>query len=345
MQPHDHREDELFMQRALDLALLGQGYVSPNPMVGCVIVHHGKIIGEGWHQKFGGPHAEVEAINSVSDKSLLPESVVYVNLEPCSHYGKTPPCADLLVEQKVKKVVVANLDTNPLVAGQGIKKLRAAGVEVITGIRDKEGRSLNKRFFTAIEKQRPYIVLKWAETADGFMARENYDSMWISHELSRQLVHQWRTQEDAVLVGTRTAMHDNPQLNVRDWSGRNPVRIVLDRFLRLSDKLHLFDGRQKTLCYNLLIHEEHNNFSRVRVDEADFLKNVLHDLHHRKIQSVLVEGGATTLSLFLESGLWDEARIFISSKKFEKGIVAPSLKGTLAEQHDVQGDWLKIVKP
>jgi diaminohydroxyphosphoribosylaminopyrimidine deaminase/5-amino-6-(5-phosphoribosylamino)uracil reductase len=177
---------------------------------------------------------------------------VYVNLEPCSHYGKTPPCADLLVEQKVKKVVVANLDTNPRVAGQGIKKLRAAGVEVITGIRDKEGQSLNKRFFTAIEKQRPYILLKWAETADGFMARENYDSKWISHELSRQLVHQWRTQEDAVLVGTRTAMHDNPQLNVRDWSGRNPVRIVLDRFLRLSDKLHLFDGRQKTLCYNVL---------------------------------------------------------------------------------------------
>ena len=342
MQPHHHREDELFMQRALDLARIAQGHVSPNPMVGCVIVYQGQVVGEGWHKKYGEAHAEVNAVNSVDDQSILKECTVYVNLEPCSHVGKTPPCADLLIDLKVKKVVVANLDSNPLVAGNGIKKLRAAGIEVITGILDKEGRSLNKRFFTFMEKQRPYIILKWAETSDGFIARENFDSKWISNEFSRQLVHQWRTQEDAVMVGTRTAMHDNPQLNVREWTGRNPVRVVLDRFLRLSGKLHVFDSVQSTLCYNVLIHEEHPNLSRIRVEENNFIQNVVQDLHQRKIQSMIVEGGTTTLSLFLDSGLWDEARVFISPKHFEKGVKSPATRGTLIEEHNVQGDILKV---
>src|SRR6478609_11980434 len=197
--------DEQFMQRAFELAKLGAGSVSPNPMVGCVIVHRGEIIGEGWHKKYGEAHAEVNAIDSVKEKKVLNESVVYVTLEPCSHFGKTPPCADLLIQHRVKKVVVSNLDSNPLVSGNGVKKLRAAGIEVVTGILDKAGRELNKRFFTFMEKQRPYIILKWAETADGFIARENYDSKWISNEHSRKLVHQWRTEEDAVLVGSRTA--------------------------------------------------------------------------------------------------------------------------------------------
>ncbi|HKZ37838.1 MAG TPA: bifunctional diaminohydroxyphosphoribosylaminopyrimidine deaminase/5-amino-6-(5-phosphoribosylamino)uracil reductase RibD, partial [Chryseolinea sp.] len=259
MTKHDHHTDEFFMLRAMELALLGSGLVSPNPLVGCVITYEGKIIGEGWHKKYGEPHAEVNAVNSVPDKRTLRESTVYVTLEPCAHFGKTPPCADLLIEHQIKKVVVANLDSNPLVAGEGIRKLRSSGIEVITGVLDKKGRALNKRFFTIMEKQRPYIILKWAETADGFVARKNFDSKWISDEYSRQLVHKWRAEEDAVLVGMRTAQLDNPELNVRNWSGRNPIRIVIDRFLKLNEKIHLFDGSQKTICYNVLKHEEHRN--------------------------------------------------------------------------------------
>jgi diaminohydroxyphosphoribosylaminopyrimidine deaminase/5-amino-6-(5-phosphoribosylamino)uracil reductase len=270
---------------------------------------------------------------------------VYVNLEPCSHVGKTPPCTDVLINHPVKKVVVGNLDSNPLVAGEGIKKLRAAGIEVITGIREKEGRELNKRFFTFMEKQRPYITLKWAETSDGFIAHENFDSKWISNEHSRQLVHKWRTEEDAVLVGTKTAFHDNPELNVRDWSGRNPVRVVLDRFLRLSEKLNVFDRSQKTLCYNVLKHEEHNNLSRVRIGEENFIGEVVKDLAKQKIQSVLVEGGATTLQLFIDAGLWDEARVFISDRELGKGIAAPTLHGNLIHQESVFNDTLRFYQP
>lgn len=342
MQIHDHHEDRLFMRRAFELAERGKGQVSPNPMVGCIIVHNNRIIGEGWHKKYGEAHAEVNAINAVTDKNLLPESTVYVSLEPCSHQGKTPPCADLLIKHMVKKVVVANLDSNPQVSGEGIKKLRKAGIEVITGILEKEGRIINRRFFTYIEKKRPYIILKWAQTADGFIAGENYDSKWISNEYSRQLVHKWRTEEDAVLVGTRTAMHDNPQLNVRDWSGRNPQRIVMDRFLRLSDTLHLFDGTQKTICYNVLKHEEHANLSLIRLSENDFLNELVVDLHKQKIQSVLVEGGAQTLHLFIEAGLWDEARVFISDQVFEKGIRGPHITGNLIAEESVMNDTLQI---
>ena len=342
MKKQDHHTEEFFMQRALELASLGRGYVSPNPLVGCVIVCDGKIVGEGWHKRYGEAHAEVNAVDSVTDKALLPKSTVYVNLEPCSHFGKTPPCADMLIREQVKKVVVANLDSNPLVAGEGIKKLRAAGIEVVTGILHEQGRALNKRFFTFMESQRPYIILKWAETSDGFIARKNFDSKWISHELSRQLVHKWRTEEDAVLVGMRTAQHDNPQLNVRDWTGRNPVRIVIDRFLKLNDSLHLFDGSQQTLRYNLLKHEEHPNLLLVRLDENNFLQNLVRDLFKRKIQSVIVEGGAQTLQSFIDAGLWDEARVFVSRKFFESGISAPALKGKQVLDQKIQSDLLKI---
>jgi diaminohydroxyphosphoribosylaminopyrimidine deaminase / 5-amino-6-(5-phosphoribosylamino)uracil reductase len=345
MTKHDHHTDQVFMQRAMELARMGQGNVSPNPMVGSVIVHEGKIIGESWHKKYGEAHAEVNAVDTVDNKMLLKESTLYVNLEPCSHHGKTPPCADMLIEHRIKKVVVANLDSNPLVAGNGVKKLRASGVEVITGILDKEGRELNKRFFTYMENQRPYVVLKWAETADGFIAKENYDSKWISNEYSRQLVHKWRTEEDGILVGAKTASHDNPQLNVRDWSGRNPVRIVIDRFLKLSHTLHVFDKKQRTIVYNLLKHEEHPNLSMIRIDEQDFLDNILKDLHKQKIQSILVEGGATTLTKFIEGSLWDEARIFQSPRVFEKGILAPSLRGKLVRQFSVHSDTLRIINP
>jgi diaminohydroxyphosphoribosylaminopyrimidine deaminase/5-amino-6-(5-phosphoribosylamino)uracil reductase len=313
--------------------------------VGCLVVHNGIIIGEGWHKKYGEAHAEVNAIENVQDKSLLKESIVYVNLEPCSHTGKTPPCADLLIKHQVKKVVVSNLDSNPLVSGNGVKKLRSAGIEVVTGILEQEGRELNKRFFAFMEKQRPYILLKWAETSDGFIAKENHDSKWISNEYSRQLVHKFRSEEDAVLVGSKTAIYDNPELNVRDWSGRNPVRVVLDRFLRLNESLHLFDRSQKTLCYNVLKHEEHANLTLALVEERNFIQSVLDDLYKRKIQSVMVEGGATVLQLFIDAGLWDEAKVFVSEKSFGKGIKAPHLNGNLIARESVFNDTVRTYHP
>ncbi len=345
MKKHDHHLNELFMQRCLELAALGRGAVSPNPLVGCVVVHDGKIIGEGWHKKFGEAHAEVNAMASVGNKELLQESTVYVNLEPCSHFGKTPPCVDLLIQHQVRKVVIANLDTHPKVSGEGIKKLRQTGIEVITGVLDKQGRELNKRFFTAIEKSRPFILLKWAQTADGFIAHENYDSKWISNEYSRQLVHKWRSEEDGILVGAKTASHDNPQLNVREWTGRNPVRIVVDRFLKLSEKLNVFDQSQPTIIYNVLKHEEHKNLVRVRIDETDFLHQLLQDLLKRGIHSVMVEGGAQTLQFFMDAGSWDEARIFSSPRAFGKGIPAPRLNGKLSHTETVMNDTLFTYHP
>lgn len=332
------------MARALHLATLGKGRVSPNPLVGCVIVHGENIIAEGWHRQYGGPHAEVNAIEAVSDKSILSECTLYVNLEPCSHFGKTPPCADLLIQHNLKKIVIANLDSNPLVSGNGVKKLRDAGMEVVTGILATEGREMNKRFFTFMEQRRPYIILKWAQTSDGFIAQENYESKWISNELSRQLVHKWRSEEDAILVGTRTAAHDNPSLNVRNWVGRNPVRIVLDRFLKLNERLHIFDRSQKTLCYNVMKHEEFENLSLVRVDETDFIENVISDLWHKKIQSVIIEGGATTINFFLQKQLWDETRVFKSNRAFHKGIAAPLPSGTVVGRHSVGKDLLEVGK-
>lgn len=303
------------MLRALELAQLGVGAVSPNPRVGCVIVAVGRIIGEGWHQKYGEAHAEVNAVCSVADQSLLKGSTVYVNLEPCSHFGKTPPCADLLVQHQVKRVVISNLDVNPLVAGKGIEKLRSAGIEVLTGMLEQQGEDLNQRFFTFIKKQRPYIILKWAQTADGFLARSNFDSKWISNQYSRQLVHKWRSEEDAVLVGTSTAAHDNPSLTVRDWSGRNPKRIVIDRFLRLPETLHLFDHSVETICYNLIKQEEKSHLVFAKLGEKEFIKDLVNDLYARNIQSVIIEGGAQTLQLFLDGGWWDEARVFTSDRK------------------------------
>lgn len=335
-------QDTDYMLRCFELAKQGLGSVSPNPLVGCVIVNEGNIIGEGWHKKYGEAHAEASAVSGVENKDLLKGSTVYVNLEPCSHTGKTPPCADLLIRCKVGKVVLSNIDTNPLVAGKGITKLKSAGIEVVQGVLDREGRELNKRFFTYHEQERPYIVLKWAQTADGFIARSNYESHWISNEFSRQLVHKWRSEEDAVLVGTKTAAHDNPKLTVRDWSGRNPVRLVIDRFLRLSDRLNLFDKSVRTICFNLIKHEDHPNLSLIRLDEDHFLESMLEHLVKENIQSVLVEGGATTLSLFIDSGLWDEARVFSAPRVFHSGIQAPRLKAVPVAEEKIIDDRLSI---
>lgn len=313
------------MLRAIELAQNGLGSVSPNPMVGCVIVHDDKIIGEGWHQLYGDAHAEVNAINSVSDKSLIKHSTVYVNLEPCAHHGKTPPCADLLVESGVNKVVIGNVDSNPLVGGKGIEKLLSAGVEVETGVLEKKGRRLNKRFFTFIEKNRPFVILKWAQTADGFIARKNFDSKWISGELSRKLVHKWRAEEAGIMVGTNTAKHDNPRLDVRDWSGSNPIRIVIDKKLSLSDGLNLFDNSIKTLCFNFDKSEKTGNIEWIKVEPSNFLRQVMGHLYDQGIQSIIVEGGAALHQSFIEANLWDEARVFESTVSFEEGIDAARL--------------------
>lgn len=332
-----------FMQRALDLATLGMGQVSPNPMVGCVIVHDQQIIGEGYHQAYGGPHAEVNAVADVTDKELLKESTVYVTLEPCSHFGKTPPCADLLVRHQVKKVVVCNEDPNPLVSGNGIKKLQESGIEVEVGILANKGDELNKRFFTSFIKKRPYVILKWAQTADGFVARENYDSKWISNQYSRQLVHKWRSEEDAILVGKNTAIYDNPALTTRDWEGKNPIRIVLDRKLELYPELNLFDGRVKTLVFTEATGQNKENLEFIQVKELT-PGVILEELQKQKITSVIIEGGTQTLQSFIDANLWDEARVFTSQNKFEAGISAPDIKGELISQQDVLEDQLYIYK-
>lgn len=316
--------DKLYLRRALELAQLGAGAVRPNPLVGCVVVYQGNIIGEGWHQQYGGPHAEVNALNAVADKSLLPASTVYVTLEPCSHYGKTPPCADFLLAHGVRRVVVCNTDPNPLVAGGGLQKLRAAGCEVQVGLLAAEGRYLNRRFFTFQEQQRPYIILKWAESADGFIARPDYTPTPISGALARKLVHKWRTEEAAIMVGTRTALTDNPRLNAREWTGRQPVRIVIDRNLRLPPTLHLFDKSQPTLVYNYERNERLTNLEYVKITPAaDLITQIIPDLYQRSIQSVLVEGGTILLQSFLAADLWDEVRVLRSTQRLEAGVEAP----------------------
>lgn len=336
--------DTRFMQRALELAELGRGKVSPNPMVGCVIVHKDKIIGEGWHKQYGEAHAEVNAIAAVEDQSVLSEATVYVTLEPCAHHGKTPPCADLLISQSVKRVVIGAVDTNPLVGGKGINRLEEAGIEVSHGLLADASRDLNVRFFTFIEKNRPYIILKWAETSDGFVARENFDSKWISGEASRNLVHQWRAEEDAIMVGTRTAQHDNPRLNVRNWEGKDPLRVVIDKRLALSKELNLFDGQQPTLVYNSKKNQSLENLEFIQVSDDNYLPVILKDLYERKVQSIIIEGGSTLLNSCIASGLWDEARIFRADVKFDAGISAPSIKGKQVHSQKIGEDQLDIYR-
>ncbi len=332
------------MQRALELAEQGLGYVRPNPLVGCVIVHQERILGEGFHQIYGGPHAEVNAISSVKEASsaLLPESTLYVTLEPCAHYGKTPPCAALLVKHKVKRVVIATLDPNPLVAGKGVEILQKAGIEVAVGFMEKEAQWQNRRFFTYINEKRPYIIFKWAQTSDGYMARADYDSKWISSVMSRQLVHKWRAEEAAVMVGTNTAHYDDPQLNVRDWSGNNPVRIVLDRKLRLSADLKLFDQSQATLCFNTLRNDASHNLTLVQLSEDNFWSELMEQLYLHKIQSVLVEGGTAVFEQLRHHNYWDEARVFTSPAYFGEGIPAPHPMGTLTYTDRVDTDHYSL---
>ena len=321
--------DVLFMQRALQIARLGEGKVAPNPLVGCVLVHpeHG-IIGEGWHQIFGGPHAEVNAIRSVQNEEWLRESTAYVTLEPCSHFGKTPPCADLLIEHRIPKVVICNTDPNPLVAGKGIEKLRSAGIEVHTGILEKEGAQLNRFFFTTFIKKRPFITLKWAQTSDGFIAREDGSSKWISSAESRLRVHKWRAEHQAILVGSGTLRTDDPLLTVRSWKGKSPVRVVLDPDLKLPSHLNVFsDPAAETWILNQIKEELAGHLHFKRLNPLGFtLADVLDHLRKDGIQSLFVEGGSRMLQSFIDAGFWDEAFVFKSDMAFGTGIKAPFLQ-------------------
>lgn len=337
-------DDAKYMQRALDLAIKGLGTVSPNPMVGCVIVHKNKIIGEGWHKAFGGPHAEVNAIDNVSDKELLSSATAYVTLEPCSYHGKTPACANLLVEHQIKTVVIAAIDPNPKVSGNGIKLLKEAGIEVHIGVLEKEAMLLNHRFIINMQQQRPYVILKWAQTADGFIARENFDSKWISNQTSRQLVHKWRSEEEAILVGKNTVIHDNPRLTVRDWQGGNPVRIILDRQAELDGTYHIFDEEAETLVFNCQVNKKNESAEWIAIDESDFLRQMLHILFERGIGSLIIEGGSEVLNAFIQAGLWDEARIFASGIEFGAGIQAPEIEGELIEEQNIDKDNLQILR-
>jgi len=331
------------MLRAMALAKLGLGKVSPNPMVGCVIVENGEIIGQGYHQQFGGAHAEVNAIKTVSDENRLKHATVYVNLEPCAHFGKTPPCADLLIEKQVKRVVVANVDPNPLVGGKGLIRISQAGILVEHGVCKHEGYKLNEAFFTAFTKKRPLITLKWAQTADGFFAPAHKRQQWITNSVSRTIVHKLRAAHDAILVGKNTAMIDNPALDVRFWSGKNPRRLFIDKQLELPENAHLLDQSIPTYCFNQIKEEQLPNLHYVKLeaDSDQYPSQIVTFLHNNNIQSVLVEGGAKLLQTFIDANLWDNMHVFISKKQlFHDGIKAPNTKGTLVHTQQFFDDHL-----
>ncbi|MBQ9214903.1 MAG: bifunctional diaminohydroxyphosphoribosylaminopyrimidine deaminase/5-amino-6-(5-phosphoribosylamino)uracil reductase RibD [Bacteroidales bacterium] len=340
------KENEKFMLRCIELAKLGSGNVSTNPMVGAVIVHNGKIIGEGFHKKFGQAHAEVNAINSVKTPELLKESEIYVSLEPCAHFGKTPPCADLIIQKGIKKVYVGCLDPFSKVDGKGILKLRQAGIEVVTGILEKECQELNRRFFTFVNLKRPYVILKWAQSLDGFLDKD-FRPTKISNPLTNILNHKFRKEEDAILIGTSTAERDNPRLDNRLFYGKNPVRIVLDRTLRLKKDLNIFDNRSITII--LTEKDVENDLSNTIYKKINFqenlAKNILNALYELNIQSVIIEGGAKTHKIFLEANLWDEIRIFETNEMLFSGTKAAILpKATLTEQTNIADNKFMILK-
>lgn len=341
-------EHEKYMQRCIQLAKNGLGTTYPNPLVGSVIVYNNEIIGEGWHQKAGEAHAEVNAINSVKDASLLSKSTIYVSLEPCSHFGKTPPCSDLIIEKNIPNIVIGTIDPFAKVSGNGIQKLKDAGREVTVGVLEKECAELNQRFFTFHTKKRPYIILKWAESTDGFIApkhKKTKEPVWISNTYSRQLVHKWRSEEQAILVGTQTVLDDNPKLDVRDWKGQNPVRIALDKSGKITENFHIYTGDSKTI----FITEEKKPSIDHRIFENAIFDNrlifqIVAILHQQNIQSVIIEGGKRTLETFIEANLWDEARIFKSKVILKEGISAPRIELKKVQKKTLLDDELLILK-
>ena len=318
-------EDD-YILKCIELAKKGKGYVSPNPMVGAVIVHNGIIIGEGYHEFYGGPHAEVNAVMSVRDKSLLEDSTIYVSLEPCAHFGKTPPCAQLIIDHKFKKVVVGTKDPFAKVNGKGIQMIEEAGIEVTLSSLDKECQLLNKRFIKA-QSGLPYVILKWAQTNDGFIDKERNDETginWITQKETKQITHSWRHEEDAILVGRTTVENDNPELTVRAIEGKNPIKVIIDPNLKLTTDYNVF-STGSVIVLNEIKTEISENIEYVQCHTNNFLKDGLITLAERGIQSIIIEGGASTLKSFIDLNLWDEARVLTGSTEFKKGLLAPQL--------------------
>ena len=339
-------QGEKYMRRCLELASNGLGYVAPNPLVGCVIVHNDAIIGEGYHRSFGTPHAEINALNAVKDRSLLQDSTLYVNLEPCSHYGKTPPCCEVIIKSGIKHVVLANQDPNKKVNGNGIKKMRDAGIDVQEGLLSEEAMQLNRRFHTFHTKNRPYIILKWAQTSDGFIDQDRADNSGtgsqISSEESLLLVHKWRSEEQAIMVGKNTVLQDNPLLTTRMYAGQNPLRIVTDKRLELDSNLHVFNNDAATLVLNAVKDAKEAHAELIAMDFTNFHSAFNAVMYQRNVQSVFVEGGSKLLQSFIDNRNWDEARIFTSRKKFGKGVSAPQFNRTPHESFDLGSDTLDI---
>jgi diaminohydroxyphosphoribosylaminopyrimidine deaminase / 5-amino-6-(5-phosphoribosylamino)uracil reductase len=342
-------DDEKYMNRCLDLASRAEGMTYPNPVVGAVLVHDGRIIGEGFHLKAGGPHAEVVAVESVREKHLISASTLYVSLEPCSHFGKTPPCADMIIEKKIPRVVIGTADTSSKVGGSGIRRLLAAGVDVVTGVREAECRRINRRFFTYHEKRRPYITLKWAMSSDGYidLKREPGSAPgpnWISGKAERVLVHKWRSEEESVLVGAGTVRTDDPSLNVRYWTGKDPLKLVLSKSGKLGKTLKINETNGKVIVFTSDPgHENGNGMHYLLKDDLPSALQVAGHLYELGIQSVLVEGGSEVLNHFIQNGLWDEARIFTGRIPFREGIKAPGIEGVASEAFDFESSRLEIV--
>ncbi len=339
-------QNGLYIQRCLQLAQLGKGHTSPNPMVGAVLVHSDRIIGEGWHQQYGQTHAEVNCLAGVkpADQHLVPESIMYVSLEPCAHTGKTPPCATRLVAERVKKVVICNTDPFAQVSGKGIQILKDAGIAVVTGIHHSEGLWVNRRFYCYHTNNRPYIILKWAQTTDGYMSPVDRGRFAITNQHTQQLVHKWRTEEDAILVGSTTALNDNPQLTSRLWAGKQPLRVVLAGKHTIPSGYHLLDESAPTLIFNEAKNEDAGHIQYVQVGRDEHqLNNILAILHQQKVLSVIIEGGPATLSRFIQQGLWDEARVLTGNKQLSDGIDAPNLPNAdLAFETDIDTDRLQL---
>lgn len=326
MQDSDHIP---YMQRCFELARAASGFVAPNPMVGAVVVHNGLIVGEGYHERYGEAHAEVNAIAAVKDESVLKDATIYVNLEPCAHFGKTPPCADLIVQKGIPRVVIGCRDPFPEVDGKGIERLKAAGVDVTVGVLEAEAKAINKRFLSFHQNKRPYVILKWAQTSDGFIDQlrqvaDGQTSLKITSEPANRLVHRWRSEEAAIIVGSQTALFDNPKLNVRKWTGPNPIRVVLDRSNALPPELHLFDQSQPTFYFSAYPGANQENLRQFELPQDADINQVLDTLYNEGVQSVLVEGGASIHRAFLAANSWDETRVFVSEQVLTYGVAAPS---------------------
>lgn len=342
---------ETYMHRCIELAANGLGNVAPNPLVGAVLVKDGKIISEGYHQQYGKAHAEVNAINSFlnlpgSDATALSKATLYVNLEPCNHHGKTPPCTELIIRHKIPEVIIGCADPNKTVTSGGINVLKDSGCKVIEDVLKKESEELNRRFITYHTKNRPYIILKYAQSKDGFIAPEKKSdkNSWLTNEWSRKLVHKWRSEEQAIMVGTNTAAADNPFLTTRYWNGKNPLRIIIDRKLRLPSSLNVFNADASTLVLNELRSQTENNLSLLKINFDDPPGEMLRALHTMEIQSVIIEGGAKLHESFIEKNLWDEARVFTADKYLVSGIKAPEILAAQISEENIEGDVLAVFR-